>query len=121
MVYCVKCGAKNPDDAKVCAQCGASLHSAAEGEKRTRGERECFGARRGEEPYKRVEEECFGIPKGGAIVGLIIGIIIVVAGASLIVHEVYPNIPAIPWWAFIVITFGILIIIGALYGLRRRY
>jgi len=26
MVYCVKCGAKNPDDAKVCSQCGASLY-----------------------------------------------------------------------------------------------
>jgi len=42
---------------------------------------------------KRVEEECFGIPRGSTIVGLAIGIIIM---------------------------FGILIVIGALYSLSRR-
>lgn len=120
MVYCVKCGAKNPDDANVCAKCGAPLYSVgSEAPKRVEGE--CFGARRHEEPYRRVEEECFGIPRGGAVVGLAIGIIIVLAGISLLLQAIYPEMPPIPWWAFIVIMFGVLIIIGAIYGLTRKY
>lgn len=111
MVYCVKCGAKNPDDAKTCSQCGAPLYSVGE-------EKECFGARR-VEPHRRVEEECFGIPKGGAIVGLAIGIIIILAGLSLLFQELF-NI-SIPWWPFVIILFGVLVLMGAVYGLRRKY
>jgi len=107
MVYCTKCGAKNPDDAKVCAQCGAPLYT---GEK----EEECFGGER----RKRYEEECFGIPHGGAIVTLAIGLIIVLAGLSFFLSEIYHI--TIPWWPFVVILFGILIIVGAIYGLTRR-
>lgn len=110
MVYCVKCGAKNPDDAKVCAKCGAPLYS-VESEQPRRVEGECF----------EVEEECFGIPRGGAVVGLAIGIIIVLAGLSLLLQTIYPEMPPIPWWAFIIIMFGVLIIIGAIYGLTRKY
>jgi len=106
MVYCTKCGAKNPDDANVCAQCGASLYAVRERHKRRD---ECF----------ETEEECFGIPKGGAIVGLAIGLIIILAGLSFLLSEIYDI--TIPWWPFVIIVFGILIIVGALYGLRRRY
>lgn len=80
-------------------------------------EKECFGARRGVEPRELVEEECFGIPRGGAVAGLAIGIIIILAGLSFLFQEIYGI--SIPWWPFVVILFGILIIIGALYGLRR--
>ena len=123
MVYCVKCGAKNPDDAKVCSQCGAPLYSVGEGEKprRMKKEDECFGTRRGEEPFRRVEDECFGIPRGGAIVGIVFGLIIILVGISLFLQAIYPTMPPIPWWSFIIILFGILMIAGALYGLRRRY
>jgi uncharacterized membrane protein YvbJ len=103
MVYCTKCGAKNPDDAKVCSQCGASLYPGAPPTRRYE--------------RRKHEEECFGIPRGGTIVGLGIGIIIVLAGISFLISELY-NIE-IPWWAFGVIMLGVLIIIGALYGLRR--
>jgi len=108
MVYCVKCGAKNPDDAKLCAQCGAPLQLVEK-------EEECFGVER----RRRYEEECFGIPHGGAIVTLVIGLIIVLAGLSFFASEIYHI--TIPWWPFVVILFGILIIIGAIFGLRRRY
>ena len=118
MVYCVKCGAKNPDDAKTCSQCGAPLYSLTERRSRHR-EDECFGTRVSAEPRERVEEECFGIPKGGAIVGLAIGIIIVLAGLSLLFQELLGI--SIPWWPFVIILFGVLVIIGAVYGLRRRY
>ena len=121
MVYCVKCGAKNPDDAKVCSQCGAPLYSMEEGERPRKVEKECFGTRRREEPYKRVEEECFGIPRGGAIAGIVFGLIIILFGVSLFLQAIYPELPEIPWWSFIIIIFGILMVIGALYGLRRRY
>jgi uncharacterized membrane protein YvbJ len=121
MVYCVKCGAKNLDDAKVCSQCGAPLYATGEEERQRRAERECFGTRRGREPYRRVEEECFGIPRGGAIVGLAIGIIILLAGCIWIMQQAGLISKNVEPWPFAVIIFGVLIIIGALYGLRRRF
>jgi uncharacterized protein YacL len=103
MVYCTKCGTKNEDDAKVCVNCGASLETGA---RLTRRER-------------RMEEECFGIPRGGSIVGIIIGLIIILVGASLILSA-YTTLPPLPIGAIVVIIVGVLIIIGAYYGMRRR-
>ncbi len=111
MVYCTKCGAKNPDDATVCAQCGASLYPTKEHERRRKHEAECFEA----------EEECFGIPRGGAVVGLAIGIIILLAGCIWLLQQAGLIPKTVEIWPFAIIIFGILIIIGALYGLRRRY
>lgn len=108
MVYCVKCGAKNPEDAKVCSQCGAPLQPVQKRE-------ECFGVER-----QRREEECFGIPHGGIIVGLTIGIIIVLAGGIWLLQQAELIPKTVEIWPFAVIIFGILIVIGALYGLRRR-
>jgi hypothetical protein len=104
MVYCVKCGTKNPDDAKVCSSCGAQLYVTGESEH-----------------YRRVENECFGIPRGGTVVGLVIGMIIILAGISLFLQAAYPDMPPIPWWPLIVILFGVLMIVGAAYRLRRRH
>jgi len=67
-----------------------------------------------------MEEECFGIPRGGSIVGLIVGLIIVLVGASLILSKA----TGIDLQAYIgpivVIIVGILVIVGAYYGMRRR-
>ena len=111
MVYCTKCGTKNKDGAKYCVKCGANLEISREKtfEKRAEEWGEQFG--------RRAEEECFGLPHGGAIVGLIIGSIIVLVGLSWL-------IAAYLWryiWPLIVIVFGLLIVAGILYGLRRRY
>ena len=106
MVYCVKCGAKNPDDAKICSQCGASLYPVRE-------ERERY--------YRRYEHECFGIPRGGAIVGLAIGVIIVIAGLLWFLRQEGLIPQSVDVWPFAAIIFGVLIIIGALFGMRRRY
>ena len=101
MVYCTKCGAKNEEDAEVCVKCGAPLAAYP--------------------PWRRArprpEEECFGLPHGGAIVGLVIGIIIILVGlASLSGIDFGRYI-----WPLIIIAFGILIVAGALYRYGRRY
>jgi len=97
MVYCTKCGAKNEEDAEVCVKCGAPLVTQPPWKRQRR----------------RAEEECFGLPHGGAIVGLIFGIIIILAGLSWLLHfEI---------WPFVVILFGILILAGALYRYSRGY
>jgi uncharacterized membrane protein YvbJ len=119
MVYCVKCGTKNPDDAKVCSQCGASLYATGGGEERRRTENECFGPRRSREPYRRMEDECFGIPRGGVVFGIVVGVIIVLFGLSLLFQQLYGT-PEF-WWPSVLLIFGVLIIIGAIYGMRRRY
>lgn len=113
MVYCTKCGTQNPDEAAVCSKCGASLQTLGP-RRRSRSESECFGSR---EDLRR-EEECFGLPYGGAIVGIIFGIIIVFLGIAI-----YTGLTNV--WnvlgPLVIVIVGILIIAGALYGMRRRY
>ena len=119
MVYCTKCGTKNADDAKNCTQCGAPLYTAGEA-RRERYEDECGGRRRAGEPYRRMEHECFGIPGGGAIVGIAIGAIILVAGVIWFMQQANMLSSTVEVWPFAAIIFGILIVIGALYGSSRR-
>ncbi len=63
---------------------------------------------------KNPRDECFGLPRGGAVFGLFIGIIIILWGIS----EAFGI--DIPLWGFIVIMFGVIVIAGALYGLLRK-
>jgi len=102
MVYCVKCTAENSDHVKMIAQCRVPLYSTRE-----------------REGSRRVEDECFGIPGRSSVASLVFGIIIILVGLSLFIQEVYDI--AIPWWPLIIVLFGTLVIIGALYGFRRRY
>jgi hypothetical protein len=103
MVYCTKCGAKNEETAAMCVKCGAPLHKTA--------------APPWTYERRQAEKECFGLPHGGAIVGLIIGMIIILVGLS--------QLPGIDFgeyiWPLIIIIFGILLIAGALYSYSRRY
>ncbi len=110
MVYCSKCGAKNTDDTEICVSCGASLHPPRRVTKRR--ENECFGPRE----ERRFEEECFGLPYGGAIVGIIFGVIILVFGLAWLSNiDISKYIGPI-----FVILVGILIIAGVAYGASRR-
>jgi uncharacterized membrane protein YvbJ len=102
MVYCTKCGTKNEEDAAVCAKCGASLTGPTWRRERRRREKE--------------EQECFGLPHGGAIVGLIIGIVIILAGLSSLAGIDFGRYV----WPLVIVVFGILIVVGALYSYSRR-
>jgi uncharacterized membrane protein YvbJ len=106
MVYCTRCGTLNADDASICTNCGASLHST---QVLTR-------------PYSRHwrwedwEQHREYHRRSGAFVALAIGLIIILIGLSSLFAEFY-NIN-IPWGAIILVFIGILII-GA--GIRARY
>lgn len=104
MVYCVKCGTKNPDDAEICTNCGAKLHATGE-----------------DRHYKRMENECFGIPRGGSIVGLAIGLIILLAGVIWFLQQAEIIPKSVEVWPFAIIIFGTLMVVGAVFALRRKY
>ena len=68
------------------------------------------------EEERRHKDECFGLPNGGAIAGIVLGIIIIIWGFSLATGiDIWANI-----FYIIVIIFGTLIIAGAVYKLTRR-
>ena len=67
-----------------------------------------------------MEYECFGIPGAGIIVAVAIGLIILIAGIIYFLQQANLIPSGISVWPFAVIIFGVLILIGALYGLTRR-
>lgn len=106
MVYCPKCGTQNEDTAEYCVKCGANLQTGT-------------SASRAAE-RRRAGKECFGLPHGGAIVGLAIGVIILIWGIFQLANAMH-WISATSDLGFIVlIVFGVLLIAGAAYGITRR-
>jgi ribosomal protein L40E len=102
VVYCQKCGAENADEADFCKKCGAPLAPVK------RHWRERVG--------KRAEEECFGVTGGGAIFGILFGIVVVVLGLALVYQ--------VPIWIVIgpivAIVIGVILILFALNAIRRK-
>ena len=129
MVYCTECGTKHDDSAQVCVKCGTKLHTqkAKTLEKRIEEGAEEFGKRAeewgqsfgknaqawGENFGKRAEEDCFGLSHGGTIFGIFIGIIIVLVGISML-----PGID-LKVWPLMILGFGVLIVVGSLYSLKK--
>lgn len=106
MVECSSCGKDNAEDAEYCIKCGASLRAVKLREKRE----DCFGG------PDRPEDECFGLPYAGAIAGIIAGLVIIFLGLSIVFRWHF-------WWYLLPLVgliIGLLIIIGALYSIRRR-
>jgi uncharacterized membrane protein YvbJ len=101
MVYCSKCGKQNEANVEICVDCGASLLSGKDERKWDARER-------------RKKDECFGLPGGGAIVGLFIGIIIIVVGLQQVLGI------SIDVGPLAIIIVGLLFVAGAIYGLTRR-
>ena len=105
MVYCPKCGTQNDDFAEFCTKCGASLQTGT------------VSSRRGER--RRAEQECFGLPHGGAIAGIIFGVIILIWGISMMLQQTGVIPVTFEFWYIIVIIVGVLIVAGALYNMNR--
>ncbi|MFW9770180.1 MAG: zinc ribbon domain-containing protein [Candidatus Thorarchaeota archaeon] len=111
MVYCQHCGTENDDNVEFCKQCGAAL-GARETSREIRRE-----VRRHGEPK---DDECFGLPNGDAICGIIFGGIIIIAGLSWVFGWDFSTLWETAIGPYLVITFGALIIIGAVYSSTRK-
>jgi len=99
LVYCVRCGAKNPDDAAICTQCGKPI----------------MGAERGR--TRREEEMCFGMPSHWG--GVLIGIFVVILGLMLF----YQQFARVSWDLFgplVLVFIGIAVLLGGIYRYSRR-
>lgn len=119
MVFCTYCGTNNKDDAHFCVKCGAKLDVSAKKtlEKKIEERAEEFGKRAeewGKDFEKHEENECFGLPHGGTIFGLIVGIIIILVGVTSLVGI------TLEFWPLIIIVFGLLIFGGTLYTILRN-
>jgi hypothetical protein len=106
MVYCPKCGTQNEDTAEFCVKCGANLQTGT------------YASRRYER--RRAEQECFGLPHGGAIVGLAIGVIILLWGILTLAQQTGWIRGTSDLGFIVLIVFGVLLIAGAVYGMSRR-
>jgi len=96
MVYCPKCGTLNDDSAEFCVKCGAALRTGT------------YESRRYER--RRAENECFGLPNGGAIVGLVIGIIVILYGVLFLAQqEGWISASTNYLWIVVVIVIGVLL------------
>ena len=105
MVYCQSCGQQNPDNVETCTRCGANLYPASsEGKFKKR---------------TKEEDECFGLPNGGAICGLILGVLIVIYGVSWLLGYDLSQIWSTTLGPTLVILVGLLIVAGAVYGFTR--
>ena len=121
MVYCTKCGTKNDPTQKYCKKCGAPFEkpSRKTWDQKIEDWGEDFGKRAenwGEDFGKHVEQECYGLAKGGAIIGLILGILIVLGGLLLLA-----GFPFLRYLSSIAIMgFGLIILIIALKVLTKK-
>lgn len=106
MVRCSKCGTENANDTRYCTKCGNALYPERRPERRD----DCFGPRRD-------EDECFGIPYGLAVVGALVGLLIVVVGIGTLVGW---NIGQL-LGGFFLIVLGVLIILAVYSSYRRRW
>lgn len=105
MVYCPKCGTKNEDNADFCVKCGANLQTGT------------VASRRYER--RRAEQECFGLPHGGAIAGIVFGVILLIWGIITLLQQMDIIAETFQFWYLIIIVIGILIVAGAIYKVTR--
>jgi amino acid transporter len=68
---------------------------------------------------RKAEQECFGLPHGGAIAGIVIGVIILLWGVSMLLQQTGVIPEGINFWYLIIIVIGILMVAGAVYRMSR--
>ena len=105
MVYCPKCGTKNEDTADFCANCGASLQTGTVVTRR--------------QERRKAEQQCFGLPHGGAIAGIVLGLIVLLWGGYMVLERTGMITGNVDFWIIIIIIFGVLMISGAIYQITR--
>jgi uncharacterized membrane protein YedE/YeeE len=111
VVYCQHCGTDNDDNSEFCKQCGAAL-GARETPRETRSEVK--------RPGHPKDDECFGLPNGDAICGVIFGGIIIIVGLSWILGWDLSTLWDAVIGPYLVIIFGALIILGAIFSSTRK-
>ena len=99
MVYCVNCGANNPDGALNCVQCGRSIMR-VEQDNKWRGEKVTFGM-----PHH--------------LGGVLVGLFLIIIGLVFLFGEFVPMLAKI-FWPLILIFVGATIILSGLYRSSRR-
>jgi uncharacterized membrane protein YvbJ len=132
MIYCTKCGTKNNPTENYCVKCGAPLEKSNKswdqkvdqwGENvGNKAEKwgEDFGRRAekwGEEFEKQAQDGCFGLAKNMAILGIILGIIIILAGILLLVGIQLLRILG----SLMILAFGLIILVTALKYLTKKH
>ena len=105
MVYCQKCGTQNDDAAEFCVKCGASLQTGTSSSRRRE--------------RRKAEQECFGLPHGGAIAGIVFGVIILIWGITMLLQQTGIIAGTFEFWYIIIIVIGILIVAGAIYKVTQ--
>jgi hypothetical protein len=106
VVYCQKCGTKNEDTAEFCSNCGATLRTGTDTSRRFE--------------RRRAESECFGLPNGGAIAAVVIGLIIILWGVLMLGEQQGWWVGGFPFWIVIIVVIGVLMIAGAIYRMQKR-
>ena len=101
LVYCTKCGAENEEDAVNCTSCEAPL-------------KEEISSRRYRPVRRRRDDDlCFG-SGGGSKIGIFIGLMIILAGASELLQGTYEWARFDNLWPIPVILLGLFIVYNAL-------
>jgi len=129
MVFCANCGTENDETAVYCVKCGKKFEVSQQDSWDKRMERwgedfgkraedwgEDFGRRAeawGEDFGRRAEKEMSNI---GVIFGLLIGVVMIFVGIAWLAGIELTQY----FWALIIIVFGLLILVGAIYGFKRR-
>ena len=106
MVYCPKCGTKNEEMTQFCINCGANLQTGTEASRQYE--------------RRKAQQECFGLPNGGLVAAIVIGLLILLWGVYLILEQTGTITANVPFWIVLVITLGILMIAGAVYQITHR-
>jgi len=120
MPYCPKCGTEVSEEMPFCSKCGAPLKAppavyrpekAEKMEKEEKREKEEREKREKTEKYEKREFRVIG-PLIGGLILIFLGLMSYLELMGVARREIV--------WAFFLIIIGIIIIIGAVYALRRN-
>jgi len=121
MIYCKKCGAQNSPTDTYCIKCGATIKEPTKKtwEKQIEDGAEDFGRRAeqwGQEFGKHAQEDCFGLASNTAMIGLLLGIFIVIAGILWVMGFPFLRV----FGSILIVAFGIIILVASLKTLNKK-